>query len=52
MQRRDFIANLLLAGSFAFSATLSARTSSIEGNIQETDGRLLKVAEIRFEQEG
>jgi hypothetical protein len=30
MQRRDFIANLLLAGSFAFSATLSARTSANE----------------------
>jgi hypothetical protein len=46
-------ANLLLAGSFAFSAGLSAQTSSsIEGNVTGTDGRRLKGAEIRFEQKG
>ncbi len=50
MPRRGFVANLLLAGSFAFSATLSAQTSSIEGNVVGTDGRPLKDAEIRFEQ--
>jgi hypothetical protein len=50
MSWRRFIANLLLAGSFAFSATLSAQTSSIEGNVVGTDGRPLKDAEIRFEQ--
>ena len=50
MARRGFIANLLLAGSFALSATLSAQTSSVEGNVVGTDGRPLKGAEIRFEQ--
>ena len=49
MPRRSFIANLLLAGSFAFSGTLSAQTSSIQGDILGTDGRSLKDAEIRFE---
>ena len=52
MARRSFIANLILAGSFAFSATLSAQTSSIEGNVVGTDGRPLKGAEIRFDQKG
>ena len=52
MSRLGFIANLLLAGSFAFSATLSAQTSSIDGNIVGTNGRPLKDAEIRFEQKG
>ena len=53
MSRRCFIANLLLAGSFAFSLTLSAQTpSSIEGNVAGTDGRPLKDAEMRFEQRG
>ncbi len=50
MPRRGFIANFLLAGSFAFSATLSAQTSSIEGNVAGTDGRPLRDAEVRFEQ--
>jgi hypothetical protein len=50
MPWRSFIANLLLAGSFAFPATLSAQTSSIEGNVVGTDGRPLKDAEIGFEQ--
>jgi hypothetical protein len=50
MSRRCFIANLLLAGSFAFSLALSAQTSSIEGNVTGVDGRPLKDAEIRFEQ--
>jgi hypothetical protein len=52
MSRRGFIASLLLAASFAFSATLLAQTSSIEGNVAGTDGRPLKDAEIRFEQKG
>ncbi len=52
MARRSFVANLLLAGSFVFSPTLSAQTSSIEGNVVGTDGRSLKAAEIRFEQKG
>ena len=52
MPRRAFIANLILAGSFAFSATLSAQTSSIEGNVVSIGGRALKDAEIRFEQKG
>src|SRR5919204_3193341 len=52
MARRGFIANLLLAGAFAFSATLSAQTSSVEGNVLGTDGRPLKGAEIRFEPKG
>lgn len=52
MPRRGFVANLVFAGSFAFSATPSAQTSSIEGNVVGTDGRPLKGAEIRFEQKG
>jgi hypothetical protein len=52
MSRRGFIASLLLAASFAFSATVLAQTSSIEGNVAGTDGRPLKDAEIRFEQKG
>lgn len=47
---RAFIAGLLLTGAFAFSATLSAQTSSIEGNVVGADGRPLKDVEIRFEQ--
>ncbi|HVD96418.1 MAG TPA: carboxypeptidase-like regulatory domain-containing protein [Candidatus Limnocylindria bacterium] len=50
MLRRGFIANLLLAGSFAFSATISAQTSSVEGNVVGTDSRPVKNAEVRFEQ--
>jgi hypothetical protein len=50
MSCRALIATLLLAGSFAFSVTLSAQTSSVEGNVTGTDGRPLKDAEIRFEQ--
>jgi Carboxypeptidase regulatory-like domain len=52
MRRRDLIASLLLAGSFVFSATLAAQTSSIEGNVVGMDGRPLKQAEVRFEQKG
>jgi len=52
MARRSFIANFLLAGSFAFAPTLSAQTSAIEGNVSGTDGRPLKDAEIRFDQKG
>jgi hypothetical protein len=52
MSRRGFIASPLLAVAFAFSATLSAQTSAIEGNVVGADGRPLKNAEIRFEQKG
>jgi hypothetical protein len=50
MSRRGLVANLVLAGSWIFSATLSAQTSSIEGNVVGADGRGLKDAEVRFEQ--
>jgi Carboxypeptidase regulatory-like domain len=50
MLRHDFIASLFLVGSFVFSSTLSAQTSSVEGNVVGADGRPLKDAEIRFEQ--
>jgi hypothetical protein len=50
MPPSSFIASLFLAGSFALSATLSAQTSSIEGNVVGQNGRPLKNAEIRFEQ--
>jgi hypothetical protein len=49
MVRRDFSVQLLLS-SVVLSATFSAQTSSIEGNVTGTDGRPLKDAEIRFEQ--
>jgi hypothetical protein len=52
MPRCSVIASVLLAASLALLATLSAQTSSIEGNVTGTDGRLLKDAEIRFEQKG
>ena len=52
MPERGFIASILLVGSFALSATLSAQTSSVEGNVVGADGRPLKGAEIRFEQRG
>ena len=52
MPARGFIASILLVGSFALSATLSAQTSSVEGNVVGADGRPLKGAEIRFEQRG
>ena len=52
MPRLGFIASLLLAGSFAFSSTLSAQTSSIEGNVTGADGRPLKDGEVRSEQKG
>jgi hypothetical protein len=45
-----FNIGLFLAIAFAFSPTLSAQTSSIEGNVTGADGRPLKDAEIRFEQ--
>jgi Carboxypeptidase regulatory-like domain len=47
-----FVASTVLAGAFAISATVSAQTSSIEGNVTGTDGRALKDAEIRLEQKG
>ena len=50
MLRWSRIADLVLAGSFALSATASAQTSSVEGNATGADGRPLKDAEIRFEQ--
>jgi Carboxypeptidase regulatory-like domain len=50
MLRHGCIASLLLVVSFAFPATLSAQTSSVEGNVVGADGRVLKDAEIRFEQ--
>jgi hypothetical protein len=50
MLRLGCTAKVFLAGSLVFSATLSAQTSSIEGNVAGVDGRPLKDAEIRFEQ--
>jgi hypothetical protein len=50
MCRQVFIASVVFAGPLLFSATLSAQTSSIEGNVVGADGRPLKGAEIRFEQ--
>jgi hypothetical protein len=50
MLRHGFIAGLLLVVSSVFSTTLSAQTSSVEGNVVGSDGRPLKDAEIRFEQ--
>jgi hypothetical protein len=50
MFKYGFIAGLLFVGSFLFAATLSAQTSSVEGNVVGADGRPLKDAEIRFEQ--
>jgi hypothetical protein len=52
MPERGFIASVLLLGSFALSSTLSAQTSSVEGNVVGADGRPLKDGEIRFEQRG
>ncbi len=49
---RPFIASFLFASSFAFSTTLPAQTSSVEGNVVGADGRPLKDAEVRFEQKG
>jgi Carboxypeptidase regulatory-like domain len=49
---RRFVAGLLLTAALACSATVSAQTSSIEGNVVGTDGRSSKGAEIRFEQKG
>src|SRR5439155_7365891 len=40
----------LLTSAFAFSATVSAQTSSVQGDVVGTDGRPLKDAEIRLEQ--
>jgi hypothetical protein len=50
MLRHGLIASLLLVGSFVFLATLSAQTSSVQGNVVSAEGRPLKGAEIRFEQ--
>ena len=47
---RILIASPLLTSAFAFSATVSAQTSSVQGDVVGTDGRRLKDAEIRFEQ--
>jgi hypothetical protein len=52
MPRRGISASLLVPASFAFSAILSAQTSSIEGNVTGADGRLSKGAEIRFDPQG
>lgn len=52
MFRHGLIATLLVVGSFFFSATLSAQTSSVEGNVVGADGRPAKDTEIRFEQRG
>jgi hypothetical protein len=49
MLHQGFIVQLL-SDSVVLSATLSAQTSSIEGNVTGADGRPLKDAEIRFEQ--
>jgi hypothetical protein len=49
---RSFVTDLFLASFFAFSATLLAQTSSIEGNVTGADGHPLKGAEFRFEQKG
>jgi hypothetical protein len=49
---RCFVASLLFTGALACSATLSAQTSSLEGNVTGTDGRPVKDAEIRFEHKG
>src|SRR5215470_8722016 len=50
MLRYGVIAGLLLVNSFAFTASVSAQMSSVEGSVLGTDGRPLKGAEIRFEQ--
>jgi Carboxypeptidase regulatory-like domain len=50
MLRHGGIASLLFVVSFAFATSLSAQTSSVEGNVTGTDGHPLKGAEIRFEQ--
>lgn len=50
MLKHGCIASLLLVVSFVFSTTLSAQTSSVEGNVVAADGSPLKDAEIRFEQ--
>jgi hypothetical protein len=44
-----FNIGLFLAIAFAFSAALSAQTSSIEGSVVGTDGRPVKDGEVRFE---
>jgi Carboxypeptidase regulatory-like domain len=50
MLRHGCIASFLLVVSVVFATTLSAQTSSVEGNVVGADGRPLKDAEIRFEQ--
>ena len=50
MLRHSCIASLLFVVSFIFSTTLSAQTSSVEGNVVGADGSPLKDAEVRFEQ--
>jgi hypothetical protein len=50
MLRRGSVASLLLVVSCVFATTLSAQTSSVEGNVVGADGRPHKDAEIRFEQ--
>lgn len=50
MVRHAVIAGLILVSSFAFTGTVSAQMSSVEGSVAGADGRPLKDAEIRFEQ--
>jgi hypothetical protein len=52
MLRRGFIIPIFIAAWFAPSGTVSAQTSSVEGNVAGFDGRALKDAEIRFEEKG
>ena len=49
MSCRALIASLVLIGAFVVSTTLSAQSSSIQGDVLGTDGRPLKGAEVRFE---
>jgi hypothetical protein len=53
MRWRNLIASVFsLAGSLVFVASLSAQTSSVDGNVVDTEGRPLRDAEVRFEQKG
>jgi hypothetical protein len=52
MLRRGLIIPIFIAAWFAPSGTVSAQTSSVEGNVAGFDGRALKDAEIRFEEKG
>jgi hypothetical protein len=50
MPRQGCTAKFCLAGSLVLLATVSAQTSSIEGNVTGADGRPSKGVKIRFEQ--